>query len=454
VLKTKLFNFQQEDVEQIERWKGRGLIGSEQGTGKTVVSLALIDRNPKWLPAVIVCPAHLKWNWQNEFRTHIDMEADILSGLKPDMDKLEGRKAVIINYDILYAWLPHLKYWKPKMVIADECQAVCAPSSRRTKALASLVEDVPHFIPMSGTPITNRTIEFWPVLNMLDQDAWPNRYTFGHRYCKPKRNPFSGGWDFKGCSKPEELNRILRQKYMVRRLKRDVLKDLPDKMFNTVKLKLTNKQMKEYRGAKESLRDWLRVNYSGGKKDAARSEAFQRVNVLRQLTADLKLPHVIEWIETFLESGEKLIAFGWHRRIVQAVHIKFKQSVLVNGDTPGRERQEAADRFNTDKDCNLYVGNIQAAGSGWSAKACSNVGLMELPWKPADVGQTLDRAHGIGRGQAGITTSGWFLLADDTQDVKMLDLLAEKQKNLDRVLDGAEAGEGTVFDDIVKWLIK
>jgi hypothetical protein len=344
-------------------------------------------------------------------------------------------------------------------VMVHNCQYVSNHEADRTLSVRELARGVPHFIAISGTPITNRPIEFWSVLNMIDPEAWPSRHRFGHHFCAPRRNPFSGGWDFKGCTNAKELHALLTDPVkgcMIRRLKEDVLKDLPPKIVSTVPLKLRPAEIKEYRLAQTDLRSWLRANFAGRPDGKARAQALEKVNVLRQLTARLKLPHVIKWVETFLESGEKLILFGNHRAFVRECHEAFaKKSVMVYGGVSSGQKQEAFDRFNNSKDCRLFVGN-NAASTGWSAFACSNVAHGEFPWQPAEVLQRTDRAHGIGRGQVGIPTSSWMLCADETIDLKMVDTLAQKESVLGQVLDGEDWFERTdgVFEAVCRQLME
>lgn len=455
---SKLYPFQLEDVQQLERWDCRALLASEMGTGKSVVALGLLDRNASCWPAVVICEASLKLLWQRMFKQHLGLEnVAVLYGTTPDIKKVKGKDAIIINPDVLYAWIWTLQSIKPGLVIADEVQWAKTPEAGRTWALRELVQTVPHFLPMSGTPIENRPIEFWSVLNMLDPSMWPSYHAYGHRYCRPRRNSWSQGWDFKGATRTAELHEILVKNYMVRRLKKEVLKELPDKLFTTVPLRLKPKEMKEYKRAEADIKSWLSANYNPKKADAARrAAALTRVNVLRELTLQLKLPHVHEWAESFMDSDEKLILFGQHRKFVRETHERFlKKSTMVYGGLSDRQRLDAFDRFNDRKECQLFVGN-QAASKGWSATACSNVALGEFPWRPTDVGQMIARAHGLFRGQVGVATTAYFLTAVGTIDERMLQALQEKEDMTSSVLDGGDWREKTesVFDSVVTTLLK
>lgn len=135
-----------------------------------------------------------------------------------------------------------------------------------------------------------------------------------------RRSRYSGEWEFKGATRTEELHKILVDTVMIRRLKEDVLKDLPPKSRHVVPIQLNAADRKTYREAKEDVVAWLYKNYSREVAErASRTEAMQRVNILKQLTAKLKLPYVIEWTKQFLESDEKLMMFGWHVKMVESI---------------------------------------------------------------------------------------------------------------------------------------
>lgn len=455
-LNTVPLPFQREGAEQLIKWNGRGLLGDFVGSGKSLQALMVLDRNPHWTPLIIVSPAYLKENWRREVKKHLGLDAAVLFSTTADAQKVKDKRIIVVNYDILRDWLWVLQATKPQFIIADEAQALANEQSWRTWAMQELVRGVPHFIALSATPIESRPIQLFPVLNMIDPKEWPSRHRFGHRYGNPRRNPFSGGWEFKGCSHADELNSRLKN-YMIRRLKEDVLKDLPEKIYNTVPLELKKGELREYNHAKNDLVSWVKANVKGDASGVIRAEALQKVNVLRQLTSKLKLPHVIEWVRGFLESGEKLILFGYHREFVETVHRAFlKESVMVRGDTPIPVRQAAFDRFNAKKDCSLLVANIKAAGTGWSASACSSVAFGEFSWVPTDLTQGIGRCHGIGRGQVGIPTTAYFLCAAETSDEKFLKTLKEKEKVVGSVLDGEDWRQKTdsVFDSVLADLME
>ena len=446
---TASLPFQAEGVRLIEKFGGRALLADSMGLGKSHQFLLWCERNmPEGRTALVVCPAGLKYNWEAEVRKHTGEASLVLDGMKVSPVPSPPRY-VVINYDILAPWVPTLKALDPFVVGLDECHKVKDPKTIRTKATKHLTNGVKHLIAMSGTPLEIRPIELWPVLNMLEPKYWGPHAVFGHLYGGPRKTPW--GWKFDGASRLKELRKRLVERCMIRRRKEDVLEDLPQKMHNSVVLRLPPRAMRDYKLAETDVAAWLKKH----RQDSDfRANALTRMNVLKQLVADAKLPQVGDWAEEFLESGEKLILFCIHRKTVAALAKRFKGCAVVNGGVTGRARQAEYDRFNGDPRCRLLVGNCKAAGEGWSANSCSSVAFAEYPWNPGLLGQCIDRCYGMNRGQAGVPTSAYYLTAVGTVEEGVCGKLRDRQKTLDRLLDGVkDHGALSVLDEVIEGLI-
>lgn len=461
-MNTTPYQFQIDGADFIKATGGKALIAFEMGLGKSITSLLHAFRNPSLRPIVIVTPASLKWNWERECSIHFGWRAEIVETTRPKEAPLPSKpKIVIVNYDILATrrgegvgpgWLKALKKLNPQMLILDEVQYVSNPQTLRSKAVKELCEGVPVVIALSGTPLTNRPIELWPILNILAPDKFPSRYAFAHRYCAAKRTHW--GWDFSGASNLDELNRKL-QPVMIRRRKADVLKDLPAKRRSVVPMELSNP--KEYEDARDDFSGWLAERDPNRMEKDDKANALVKIGHLKRLAARLKLPAAFEWLDSFLrDTDEKLVVFGIHREtIVEAIHERYANSAIVTGAITGKKRQLAIDKFLRDKKCRLFVGNIDAAGVGWSAKGVSNVVFVELPWSPGKLSQCEDRCHGIGRGDENKNTHSWTLVGRGTIEEKLADVLQKKQRNLSKILDGkGNPDDLNIFDLLIKELGK
>lgn len=452
---SQLFPFQENGVELIEKFKGRCILADEMGLGKSLQALTYLNRHPELRPALIVCPASLKLMWEDQAKKHLNMRVEVLSGRKPYDFGFAQPKILVMNYDLLHYWQDALAKMKLKAIIFDEAHYLQSMTSKRTKAARKLAKPCKHLLFLTGTPMTNRPINLYPLLNMLKPRKWASQLAFGKRFCKAKRHP-RFGWDFSGASKTKTLHKILTKSYMIRRLKADVLEDLPAKMRNVVPITLD--RQKEYEEAEVDLINFLRKNYGAHAAwRAAKAEAVVKIGHMKRLAAQLKLPQAMEWIDNFLASSdEKLVVFAIHKSIVKELKERYKNAAIVTGDVIGDKRQEQFDKFNTDKDCRVFIGNVQAAGTGWSARKCSNVCFLEMAWSPGEMTQAGDRCHGLFRGEHGKVSTEWWLIAAGTFEERMAKIIQSKQANLDSAIDGKAKKDVTidVFDQLMAELAK
>lgn len=444
---TTLRPFQREGVRAIYGFRGRVLLADEQGLGKTIQALEWVRRIPQRRPVVIVCPASVRYTWQAEAALHFNMRTEVLEGFWTGGRGLPG-EIVILNYDILKSWLPVLIRERPQCVILDEIHYCKNISAGRTKAAIKLVKRASSVVGLSGTPLTNRPIELWPVLKIIRPDIFPSREIFAWRYCAPRHTFW--GWKYDGATRLPELNRILRSECMIRRLKKDVLPELPDKTRRIVSFKL--KSYTEYNRAEQDIVAWLKEFSPARANKARKSKALVKVGYLLRLAAKLKLPQTLQWIEEFFENhpGQKLFALTMHTFVIDYLKERFKHCVVIDGRVTGRRRDEAVRTFQSNRRVNLCLGNWKAAGIGITLHAsCNGVGL-DFPWTPGDLLQGEDRLHRIGQKK-----NVWihYLVALQTIEEKLMKLLRRKSKVLDSILNGkASADDFDIFDELLNTL--
>jgi SWI/SNF-related matrix-associated actin-dependent regulator 1 of chromatin subfamily A len=444
-LKKELFPFQKKGVAFIEAKNGRALIGDEMGLGKTIQALAWLQLHPEKRPAIILCPASLKLNWAREVR-------ETLPG-KQNIQVLQGTKLhtitgdiVIINYDILNAWLEKLQALKPQVLIFDEAHYIKNNSAQRTKATKKLAKKIPHVIALTGTPIVNRPVEGFNIIQTIDKTVFPNWWDFVHRYCGAKHNGF--GWDFSGATNKEELHKKLTETVMIRRKKADVLPDLPDKLYSYIPMEMNNRD--EYDRAERDFVKYLKqVKGDEAAEKARQAEHLVKIEGLKQLAVKGKMKHAVQWIRDFLDTnGNKLVVFAVHKAVVDALMEEFKEeAVKVDGSVSAAGRDAAVKAFQEDPKVKLFVGNIQAAGVGLTLTASSSVAFLELPWTPGELVQAEDRCHRIGQKDS---VNVYYLLADGTIEEKIAQLLDEKRQVLNAVLDGKEVEETQLLSELIK----
>jgi len=438
----KPFPFQKQCVRSVEQFDGRTLFSCDMGLGKSAMSLWYAIRNGKF-PMVVVCPASVKWQWQDEVFKVLGMGSTVCEGMRssPLRDDI-----VIVNYDIAGGWLNELRRLKPKLIVIDECQYIMNPKAKRTRHVRALCRGVKHVLALSGTPLVNRPIELFPTLNILQPTVFPSRFHFGLRYCGGRRNRW--GWEFRGATKIKELHRLLLNTCMIRRRKEEVLTELPPKIHQVVPVDIEDEAT--YQRAENDFLSWLAEQDPEAAVRAERAEGLTRTGHLLRLAAKLKLKATIGWLNDWLEAtDEKLIVFAVHTKMIEALQRRIKSRiVVVDGSVTGRQRQQCVHAFQNDPSVRVLVGNVQAAGVGLNLTAASTVVFAELPWQPGLVTQASDRAHRIGQVQC---VNVYFLVAHGTVEEARCQVISRKQKTVTSVLDGSEVeNELDVFDEFVK----
>lgn len=449
---VKLQQFQFDGVCQVREWGGRALIGDEMGLGKTIQALFWAFKHPQRRPVVIVCPASLKWNWQSEAENHFGLRSAVLEGRAKKGDTLPDSNIFIINYDILPAWLKLLRKAKPQILIIDEIQFLTNHLSKRSKAARRLSKGMRSVIGLSGTPFANRPIELWHVLKVIKPNLFPSREKFAWRYCAPRYTPW--GWRYDGSTNRKELNGILRDHVMIRRLKKDVLLDLPDKVNRTVAFKLGLKARREYTKAKTNFIGWLSEKSPTKAAKAKKSLAMSKIGYLLRLVAQLKLNWTAQWIADFFEAhpDKKLICFTRNTFVIEFLLEKFPHALVINGDVKNSLRPKIVRQFQNNPKKNLFLGNWKAAGVGLTLTAAHNVVALDLPWTPADMDQGGDRAHRIGQEE---TVTFWHLVALDTIEEWLAQLLTKKRKIQTAILDGKGAKyDVNIFEELLEIMNK
>lgn len=331
-----------------------------------------------------------------------------------------------------------------KAVVIDECHYLKNSKAYWTKDVQHLCEGVDHIICLSGTPILSRPIELYNAVQLIDPSVFPSYMDFIMNYCGATHNGF--GWDLSGATNTEELHDKLTSTIMLRRLKRDMLKDLPEKTRTVIPLEISNRS--EYRQVSRDFLGWLESKDPKKMESASRAEAIVKINYLKRLTAEGKMKQAMEWLRNFIDQDEKVVVFCVHKAVVKMLKDRFKGvSVVITGETPLKDRQTAVDQFQTNPSIRMLIGNIKAAGVGITLTAASNVCFVELGWTPALHDQAEDRVHRIG--QKADSVNAWYLLAEDTVEMDIAEVLDEKRRVLTSILDGGAVEESSMLTALI-----
>jgi SNF2 family DNA or RNA helicase len=435
----------------------RCLIGDEMGLGKTIQALTVLAIR-KAFPAVVVCPASLKGNWAREIRRAIPQATvEVLKGKKGapvDAD------IVVVNYDILTAWEPFLA---PQALILDESHYCKNPDAARTQAAQALAARVPAagiVIGLTGTPLLNRPRELMAqlqILGRLSEITGPAKSAEGkflYRYCGPETVDIGRGrtaTTFNGATNTEELNTRLRGTCYIRRLRAEAL-GTNDTVRIPAYLSL-NGALDTYRAAEKDFISFLWETEgmeAAGK--AERAEAIARLTKLRLLAGLAKVPAAIEWIENWLESneGKSIVVFAWHREVQQALAAHFGCPTILGGQSV--DATEAAKATFQAGGARVIVCSIQAAKEGHTLTAASDVLFVEQPWNPGTQQQAEDRVNRIG--QTAKQCFAYSLLAEDTVDESVYQLIESKRQVFQAVADGTalEGDDTSVTNGVIDYL--
>ena len=444
------------------------LIGDEMGLGKTIQALGIINADPSVFATLVICPASLRLNWARESAKWLvrPIKISVITGGKPTDVQVTHDPAnpagelVVCNYDVLgkHADLRE-RAWD--LLIVDEAHYLKNGKAQRTQAVLGKWDRDPakrkpaiqarRRVFLTGTPILNRPVELHSIAKALDPQEFGNWQRFVTRYCDGHRTRF--GWDVSGASNLEELQDKLRRSCMVRRLKADVLTELPPKQRQVVVLpangltgmvKAESAALQSLDARLETLRAEAELAKAGEDEGAyeaavsalrdASSAAFTEISALRHELAVAKIPYVADFV--IEAAGEHpVVVMAHHHDVVDGLKAALTDVglsvVTVTGRDAMEARQAAVDAFQGGK-ADVFIGNMKAAGVGLTLTRSSHVVFAELDWTPGNLSQAEDRCHRIGQTDSVLVH---HLVLDGSLDARMAQIVVEKQNVIDAAMD-------------------
>ena len=426
-------------------------------THNTVEAIGVLTAS-KAFPALVVCPASLKINWQRELKKFGGLNALILDDKNRstwqrfwEIKKADGRpcaEVFICNYESLRKFfvsrikregrftLRSVEFDERislfRSIIIDESHKCKTSSTQQSKFVQGIAQGKEYVLELTGTPVVNNNIDLIQQLNIMGRLNDFGGYTkFMARYCAGEHK----------SSHLKELNYLLRKHCFVRRLKKDVLTQLPDKTRSYLVSDIDNR--KEYKEAEKDIVKYL-VKYQSADDEkiqrTIRGAIMVKMGLLKQISARGKVNGAIDIIHSIIDGadGQKLIVFCYLKEVVLQLKQEFRDAVTVTGDDDAQAKQYAVDRFQHDTKCRLIILNYKSGGVGLTLTAASNVLFVEFPWTAADCVQAEDRAHRNGQKNA---VNCVYLLGQDTIDEYMYNLIQTKKTISDGVTgtdDGVE----------------
>lgn len=422
-----------------------GILADDMGLGKTLETIALLlSRREEGIqkPSLVITPASVVYNWVEEFKRFApQMKVIAVAGTAKTRNQLLNQKAdvFVTSYDLLKHDIKSYQQYSFDVEVIDEAQNIKNPGSAAAKSVKIIPSD--HRFALTGTPIENRLSELWSIFDYLMPGFLFTYDTFKSRFETPiARN--------KDEAVTQHLRRMV-SPLILRRLKKDVLKDLPDKMEETVFAKFDADQQKLYDAQTVHMKHSLLALQNGDSKN--KLQILAELTKLREICCDprliatdytkgsAKLDTCMELIESAMDGGHKMLVFSQFTSMLalieeelQSRHIAYD---LITGATPKLERQRLCHSFNND-DTPVFLISLKAGGTGLNLTGADVVIHYDPWWNLAAQNQATDRAHRIGQ-EHNVTV--YKLIAQGTIEERIMELQNTKKDLADAILNGETA---------------
>jgi SWI/SNF-related matrix-associated actin-dependent regulator 1 of chromatin subfamily A len=444
------------------------MINDSMGLGKSIEAIGVMEHlNLK--KVLIICPNSLKSNWQREIYKWTQKQSHIVNG-----ELSQGIN--IINYERLLTLADKEKNEEGKttkaranellinhgweLIICDESHYIKQSSALRTKLVLQITANCNRVILLTGTPILNRPKELITQLKAIDRlKDFGKEWDYLQKYCGARQIYISRVkkvWDFSGASNIPDLRQKL-EKFTIRRLKEEVLTDLPDKLIHNTTLELPepktyyeieNEAKEEFyetlfgdkqfytktgKKAKHEQAEALLDRYMSVENKKRTTETLKIIEKLKQEAARQKVIASKDIFEELIETKTKCVVFTVHKKTAYELKNLYCQSVVITGDIKENERMKAIDEFESNPKILFLFATIKTGGTGLNLQFCSNVIFIELDWTPAIHKQAEDRTHRIGqKNKVNIN----YLIMKDTIDEDIVEILQTKSEVIEGLIEG------------------
>lgn len=419
----------------------------EQGLGKTI--MAIIAANElKAQNILIICPAVMRFTWEKElqywYQIHLSpiekvayelMGCERLSVITSSKQflALKKSKIVIISYDLLSREenLSILRERTWELLIADESHYLNGRSKRTKAVLKHIFPKCQYKIFLSGTPCRSNCIDIFNIAHKILPGIFPTHDSFAERYSYKKMIRIPGGRQipkYFGIKNAEELSKIIRDNFFIRRTKAEVMPELPEKRFSTIWLGPEYLVEADEKAIAESYLFEAEVKQRG----ASAPTNFGSLALQRQAQGVKKCPAVVDFVSNLLEQGIPVVLFAWHRKVIALLEAGLSKfsPLVITGDTPAELRHQHVESFQAGKSL-VFIGNIVAAGTGITLTKSNTVVFAELSWTPAEIAQAIDRLHRIG---TTLPVDIYTLTVKNSLDERINATLVSKAKAIEKLV--------------------
>lgn len=419
------------------------LISHEMGLGKTLVSIGYVEMNG-FKKVLVITPNSLKFNYYNEVEKFSDSKAYVVNW-KKNKYSIEESKYVIVNYEYFNSSSKEKmqQKWK-KLKISELDVVICDESHRLKNTKANTYKNFKRIfgksdlfrdkkvskVFLTGTPAPNRAYELYTVLNQISPLDFATKKHFYEYYCGMTYDLYGmGGWIVDNAQqKLEELYHKIAP-YTHRKRKKDVLTDLPDKIYQRIVLDMKDRDYKIYNEIEDGVANEFIQHPT--------ANPLTIMIRLRQYTSHLKVDEIGEIVDSILETGEKIVIVDVFKEPLKNLYEKYKDIAgLHTGDQTVEERAEIVKEFqNPDSSMKIFIGSIQTCNYGLTLTAASKLFIMTLPYSVGEYDQVSDRLHRIGQKNV---VNIYPLIFPDTIDDYVFSAIESKRSEIVKAIDNED----------------
>jgi SNF2 family DNA or RNA helicase len=422
-----------------------GILADEMGLGKSIQTIFYIKellKENKDYKFLIVAPTSLAYNWENEFMKFApELKYGIMagkrSGRREKLEHSDNLNVIITTYGLLREDKEIYDKMHFKTFIIDEAQNIRNVNTNITKTVKDVNADTK--IALTGTPIENSVLELWSIFDFIMPGFLTNLETFSHKY---KIKDF----DEDSEEKIKNLQKLI-SPFILRRRKKDVIKDLPEKIENNIYVELTKEQKKLYVAELEKVQSEMEEILATEGISKARFLILKLLTKLRQICIDPRIvfdnydgasgktEEFLNVVKTMTQEGHKILVFTSFRTALELVRKELNKnkitSYTIDGSVSSKKRMELVDKFNND-DTNVFLIMLKAGGTGLNLTSADIVIHLDLWWNPQAENQATDRAHRIGQKNKVQVIK---LITKGTIEEKILELQQKKKILSEKLID-------------------
>lgn len=433
-----------------------GCLADDMGLGKTLQAIAILSKvhSTSKLPSLVAMPKSLVYNWDNEIKKFCpSLNVKIYYGNNRDINEIEGADVVLTTYGTVRNDIKILKDIDFEMVILDESQNIKNVNSQTTKAVMLL--NSRNRIALSGTPVENNLGELYSLFRFLNPTMFGGIDEFNTFYA----NPIQRDNDLEVI---EELKKKI-YPFILRRTKKEVLKDLPDKIEKTMFLEMNEKQKKLYDERRMFYYDLIHNQIKEHGIGKTQIFILQALNELRQIAScpemkssdmvsSIKREVLIEQIKDAVDNDHKILVFtNFIKSIENICEDLTKEGIKHISMTGGtKDRQSLVEKFQNDKKCKVFVMTLKTGGVGLNLTAADTIFIYDPWWNKTAEDQAVDRSHRMGQDR---TVFSYKLITKGTIEEKILKLQEEKSRLFDNLISSDSATVKTLSEKDIEYIL-